>query len=74
MRQKRNEERTVLFSSCDFTFGGRREEYQGVVEVLAVALEGKSWIVSEFELEVEAAGFEGVEENGVRRFEGEIVE
>ena len=57
------------FSSCDFTFGGRREEDQGFVEVLAIALEGERWIVGEFEFEVEATGFQGVEENGVRRFE-----
>lgn len=54
--------------------GGRREENEAVVQVLAIALEREGGVVGEFEVEIEAAGDERVEEDGVRGLEREVVE
>ena len=56
------------------TFNGGAEEDQGIVEILAVALQGDLGIIGEFEVEVEATWFEGIEVQGVRRLDGEMVE
>ena len=47
------------------TFGGGSEQNETVVQVLAIALETEIGIVSKLEIEVEAARFERLEENGV---------
>lgn len=54
--------------------GGRREENEAVVQVLVIALEREGGIVGQLEVEIEAAGDERVEEDGVRGLEREVVE
>lgn len=54
--------------------GGRREENEAVVQVLVIALEREGGVVGQLEFEIEAAGDERVEEDGVRGLEREVVE
>lgn len=54
--------------------GGRREENEAVVQVLVIALEREGGVVGQLEVEIEAAGDERVEEDGVRGLERKVVE
>lgn len=50
------------------------EENKTVVQVLAVTLEGEVGVVGKLEIEVEAAGAEGLEEDGVGGLDGEVIQ
>lgn len=58
----------------ELTLGGRTEEDEAVVQVLAVPLEADLGVVGELEVEVVAAGLEGAEVEGVGRLDGQVVE
>lgn len=55
------------------TIDGRRKEDQGVVAVEAVSLQGDLGIIGELEIELEASRLEGLEEQGMGGFDGEVV-
>ena len=58
----------------ELTLGGGAKQDQAIVLVLAVTVEADLGIIGELKIEVESAGLKGVEEDGVRGFEGEVVE
>lgn len=53
---------------------GGGEENEAFVQVLAIALERELGVFSELEVEIEATGGEGVEEDGMRGLERVVVE
>ena len=81
-----NEEDEFISRNCDrnrskkssqiseLTIDGRREQNESIVQVLSVSLQAELGIVGELEVEIEAARLQGLEEQGVRRSESEIVE